>query len=112
MMAAPPMIPLATTSPDLSQLSDAELVERIESALRSLESIEARKTTAWDRFRRICGLSRRWPVSSILDGGAVAPLHPSPAPEPAARIYQALREIRDLTNELERRVDRDKPQRI
>jgi hypothetical protein len=88
------MMPLATASPDVAQLSDAELVERIESALQSLETIEARKTSAWEHFRRFWG-----------------PRHPSLAAEPAARIYQALREIRDLTNELERRVDRDQDQR-
>ena len=95
------MLPLVTASPDFAQLSDAELVERIESALRSLESIEARKTSAWEHFRRLWGLSRRW-------RGGVGPLHPSPALESAARTHQALCEIRDLTHELERRVARDK----
>jgi len=89
------MLPPLTSSPDLAQLSDTEVVERIESALRTLESIEARKTSAWESFRRFCGLSPRWPPTS----------------EPTARIQLALGEIRDLTYELERRVARDKGQR-
>jgi hypothetical protein len=105
------MLPLVTASPDFAPLSDAELVERIESALQSLESIEARKASAWDHFRRLYGLSRRWPASFILGPGGVGPLHPTLALEPAARTHQALREIRDLTDELERRVARDKAQR-
>jgi hypothetical protein len=106
------MLPSVTQSPDVAQLSDTELVERIESALQSLESIEARKTWAWEYLRRFWGLSRRWPASSLLSGpGLAAPLHPSLTLEPAARTHQALREIRDLTAELERRVARDKAQR-
>jgi hypothetical protein len=106
------MVPLATVSPDVAQLSDAELVERIESALQSLESIEASKASAWKYFRRFWGLSGRWPALSILGGfGRAGPLHPPLALEPAARTHQALREIRDLTDELERRVARDKAQR-
>jgi hypothetical protein len=106
------MLPLVTHSPDVAQLSDTELVERIESALQSLESIEAGKTSAWDHFRRSWGLPRGWPASSIRRGpGLAAPLHPSLTLEPAARTHQALREIRDLTDELERRVARDKAQR-
>jgi hypothetical protein len=106
------MVPLATVSPDVAQLSDAELVERIESALQCLESIEASKASAWKYFRRFCGLSGRWPALSILGAfGRAGPLHPPLALEPAARTHQALREIRDLTDELERRVARDKAQR-
>jgi hypothetical protein len=106
------MVPLAAASPDVAQLSDAELVERIETALRSLESIEARKTSVWANFRRFWGLLRRWPAGSFLSGrSVVAPLHPSLALELAARTNQALREIRDLTDELERRVARDTAQR-
>lgn len=89
------MLPPVTASPDLARLSDAEVVERIESALQTLESIEARKTSAWERLRRFCGLS-----------------HPPLALEPAARTLQALREIRDLTYELERRIARDTAQRL
>jgi|SRR5689334_23613411 len=100
------MVPLATASPDVAQLSDTELVERIESALQRLESIEASKASAWQYFRRsLWGLPRRWPWSSIP--GA---LHPSLALEPAALTHRALHEIRELTDELERRVDRDKAQ--
>jgi hypothetical protein len=106
------MLPSVTQSPDVAQLSDTELVERIESALQSLECIEARKASAWEHFRRFFGLSRRWPASSILAGPSVAaPLHPSLTLEPAARTHEALREIRDLTHELERRVARDKSPR-
>jgi len=106
------MVPLPTASPDISQLSDAELVERIESALQVLETIEAGRTSAWQRFRRFWGLSRRSRALPILDGsGRLGPLHSSRVLEPAARIHQALRDIRDLTNELERRVARDKAQR-
>jgi hypothetical protein len=105
------MLPPVTSSPDVAQLSDAELVERIESALRSLENIEARKASAWDYFRWLWGLSRRWPASMLHGPGGVGPLHSSLALEPAAQPHQALREIRDLTDELERRVARDKAQR-
>ena len=106
------MVPLATASPDVAQLSDTELVERIESALQSLESIEASKASAWQYFRRLWDFSRRWSALSNPDGfGRVGSLHPPLAPEPAARTHQALREIRELTDELERRVARDKLQR-
>jgi hypothetical protein len=110
------MLPPVTSSPDLAQLSDADLVERIETAWRAYEGVEARKASAWDYFRWLWGLSRRGPpgfsLTSLFNGpGSIGGLHPSLTLEPAARTYQALREIRDLTDELERRVARDKAQR-
>jgi hypothetical protein len=110
------MFPPAPPTADLAPLSDDELIEKIEAAWRVFESVEAPKISTWDYFRRFWGLSSRQAgpsgLTSFLNGpGCVGPLHPSLALEPAARTHQALRDIRDLTNELERRVARHKGQR-
>jgi hypothetical protein len=105
------MFPPVPPTSDLAQLSDDELIEKIEAAWRAFESVEARKASTWDYFRRFWGLSSRQAgpsgLTSLPNGpGFVGPQQPSLALEPAARTHQALRDIRDLTNELERRVTR------
>jgi hypothetical protein len=103
------MLPPVDPPRDVAELSDTELVEKIEAAWQAHAGIEARKASAWAHFRRFFGLSDHWP--SLLRGpGGVGPLHPSLTLEPVIRNYHVLREIRELTDELERRVARRKAQ--
>ena len=110
------MLPSVSSSSDLAQLSDAELVEKIESAWRAYEDIEARRASAWDDFRRYWGRSPErsagFSLASLFKGhGNVGPLHPSLTLEPTVRAHHAVGEIRDLTDELERRIARRRAQR-
>src|SRR5262245_6831186 len=63
----------------------------------------------WDYFRKFWGLSDRQP--SFLNGPGLGTLHPSLTLEPAIRDHHALREVRDLMDELERRVAERRAQR-
>jgi len=103
------MLPPVDPPRDLARLSDAELVEKIQAAWQAHTDIEAHKASAWAYFRWFWGLSDRWP--SFRHGfGTVGPLHPALTFEPASRDHHALREFRELTDELERRVTRRKAQ--
>jgi len=84
---------------DLAGLSDSELIARIEGAWQAYEKIEESKTPAL----RL----------SLLNGpGHFPALHSSLYLEPAIDAHRTLREIRELTDELERRMNSRKENRV
>jgi hypothetical protein len=110
---------------DLAKLSDAELVERLETAWHAYEAVERSSWVAWRvgwrdpirhprvyRFFSALGLTGHWLLdmllAGLLSGKSTERLLRA---EPEVDTHLTLCEIRDLTDEMERRVNSRKATR-
>ena len=108
------MFPSLNLRFDLAKLSETELVQRVDEAWRSYHAAEAKKRP-WIELRNSWNGPIRHPAAyrflSMLEqryygGGSIKP--PGLQWGPTVDMHLALCEIRDLMDELERRVARRK----